>query len=299
MASSGNTATSHPAASAASYASRIRSTFPSRSPTLVLSWHRPTRTLGIRPGYPAPRTGQTVAMAKVAAAVDAEALVRDASLSLGRLLDTDKAARHVLVDLDSRAELAATTDDELARWKGHELLRIAARDLLGLDALETIAAALATMASDTLAAAVQLAGAPHLAVIGMGKLGGRELNYSSDVDILFVGDGDAAELEGAARAVVAIARHCFRVDLNLRPEGRNGALVRSVESYEAYWDRWAEPWEFQALLKARFVAGDSSLGKRFTTSAAAHLWARPFNAESIRSVRAMKARAEADVARRG
>jgi glutamate-ammonia-ligase adenylyltransferase len=238
-------------------------------------------------------------MAKVAAAVGAEALVREASLSLGRLLDTDGGARDVLVDLSSRPALAAATAEELARWKHHELLRIAARDLLGLDPLETVAGSLAAMASDTLAAAVQLAGMPRIAVIGMGKLGGHELNYSSDVDIVFVGDGDAAELETAARAVVAIARRCFRIDLNLRPEGRNGALVRTVESYEAYWDRWAEPWEFQALLKARFAAGDAALGERFTTSAAAHLWARPFNAESIRSVRAMKARAEADVARRG
>ena len=85
----------------------------------------------------------------------------------------------------------------------------------------------------------------------MGKLGGRELNYSSDIDLMFVGDGPAGEVEAAARALMAVTRPCFRVDLNLRPEGRDGSLVRTVESYEAYWDQWAEPWEFQALLKAR------------------------------------------------
>ncbi|MEY2402737.1 MAG: [glutamine synthetase] adenylyltransferase / [glutamine synthetase]-adenylyl-L-tyrosine, partial [Acidimicrobiaceae bacterium] len=140
-----------------------------------------------------------------------------------------------------------------------------------------------------------------LAVIGMGKLGGRELNYASDVDVMLVSDGerDPAVVERSARAAIDIARRCFRVDMNLRPEGRNGALVRTRPSYEAYWERWAEPWEFQALLKARFVGGDQSLGTAFEASAASHLWARPFTAESIRAVRAMKVRAEADVARRG
>jgi glutamate-ammonia-ligase adenylyltransferase len=238
-------------------------------------------------------------MAKVAAAVDAEAVVREASLSLGRLLDTDKSARSVLADLDARRAVDNSSVDELIRWKRHELLRIAARDLLGCDPFESVVAALATMAADTLSGALSLADADHLAVIGMGKLGGRELNYASDVDIVFVGEGEAGKLEDSARAAVAIARRCFRVDLNLRPEGRSGALVRTLESHEAYWERWAEPWEFQALLKARPVAGDPALGARYAASAAGHLWARPFTAESIRAVRAMKARAEAEVARRG
>ena len=87
----------------------------------------------------------------------------------------------------------------------------------------------------------------------MGKLGGCELNYASDVDVMLV---SAADLDPAiaahdGKAVIDLARRCFRVDLNLRPEGRNGALVRTLASYEAYWDRWAEPWEFQALLRAR------------------------------------------------
>jgi glutamate-ammonia-ligase adenylyltransferase len=232
-------------------------------------------------------------------AVAAEAVVREASLSLGRLLDTDPEARAVLADLEVRPAVKASTVDELVGWKQRELLRIAARDLLGRDTLETVAAALASMATDTLGAAMDLAGTEQLAIIGMGKLGGRELNYASDVDLIFVGEGDPAALDRSARTVVDIARRCFRVDLNLRPEGRNGALVRSLESHEAYWDRWAEPWEFQALLKARFVAGDAEIGARFDASAAAHLWSRPFTAESIRAVRALKARAEAEVARRG
>ncbi|MEY2449660.1 MAG: [glutamine synthetase] adenylyltransferase / [glutamine synthetase]-adenylyl-L-tyrosine [Acidimicrobiaceae bacterium] len=232
---------------------------------------------------------------------DAETVLRNASRSLGRLLDTDPDAHAVLGDLDRRAPVDASSVDGLVRWKRHEFLRIAARDLLRVDAFELVAAALAAMAADVLDASVHLAGGEGLAVIGMGKLGGRELNYASDVDVMLVSDGerDPAVVERSARAAIDIARRCFRVDMNLRPEGRNGALVRTRPSYEAYWERWAEPWEFQALLKARFVGGDQSLGTAFEASAASHLWARPFTAESIRAVRAMKVRAEADVARRG
>ncbi|MEY2422708.1 MAG: [glutamine synthetase] adenylyltransferase / [glutamine synthetase]-adenylyl-L-tyrosine [Acidimicrobiaceae bacterium] len=240
-------------------------------------------------------------MSDALAVEEAIAVVRNASRSLARLLDSDPEAPAVLDDLGHRAPVDTASVDGLVRWKRHEFLRIAARDLLGIDALEPVAAGLAAMAADVLDAAVRLADGDGLAVIGMGKLGGRELNYASDVDVMLVGERehDPDALERSARAAVDIARRCFRVDLNLRPEGRDGALVRTLPSYEAYWDRWADPWEFQALLKARSVGGDKALGAAFDASAAAHLWARPFTAESIRSVRAMKARAEADVARRG
>lgn len=231
----------------------------------------------------------------------ARTVVRNASRSLGRLLDSDPAAGDVLERLDDRAPVDASSVDGLVRWKQHEFLRIAARDLLGLDDFERVVAAISLLATDVLDSAVRLAGGDGLAVIGMGKLGGGELNYASDVDVMLVTDGetDPRESDRTARAVVDIARRCFRVDLNLRPEGRNGALVRTLASYEAYWERWAEPWEFQALLKARAVGGHADLGRAFDASALAHLWAKPFSAESIRSVRAMKVRAEADVARRG
>ncbi len=214
--------------------------------------------------------------------------VTAASRSLTELVLSDPMAVDVLDDLDSRPSL----DEDVRRWKRLELLRIATRDLLGLDDLPAVGAGLARMAGDVLATAA--AGAEGLAVIGMGKLGGSELNYSSDVDIMFVGD-DAR----AARAVLEVARTCFRVDVDLRPEGRDGPLVRSLESYEAYWNRWAHTWEFQALLKARPVAGDPELGDRFAAAAAARVWKRPFTAEDLRAVRSMKARAEAELARKG
>jgi glutamate-ammonia-ligase adenylyltransferase len=226
--------------------------------------------------------------------------VTAASRSLTELCLSDPVAIDVLADLDRRPVLEDGAD--LRRWKRLELLRIAARDLLGLDDLPVVGAALARLAREVLqraCAAAGPAGGAGLAVIGMGKLGGAELNYSSDVDVMFVGAGPADDDARAARAVLEVARTCFRVDVDLRPEGRDGPLVRSLASYEAYWERWAHTWEFQALLKARPVAGDADLGSRFHAAAQERLWARPFSADDLRYVRAMKARAESELARKG
>jgi len=226
-----------------------------------------------------------------------------ASRSLTELLVADADALEVLADLERARPVGAPGSvEELRRRKQLELLRIAARDLTGVDDLPAVGRALAELASAVLAAAHRLAGSPPLAVIGMGKLGGAELNYASDIDVMFVapanGDG-GADADRAARAVLAASRSCFRVDANLRPEGRDGPLTRTLESYQAYWDRWAETWEFQALLKARPVAGDPSLGAAFAARADQQLWSRPFTPDDLRAVRAMKARSEADLARRG
>ena len=221
-------------------------------------------------------------------------VVTGASRFLARLLATDPAALGVLADLDRRVEVVGATAEDLATEKQRELLRIAGRDLAGLDILEVVGANLARLADDVLGAALRLGGddTAGLAVIAMGKLGGRELNYASDIDVLFVGDGDA-------RPVMDVARTCFRVDADLRPEGRNGPLVRSLASYEAYWDRWASTWEFQALLKARAVAGRADLGSGFLAAASERVWSRPFGADELREVRAMKTRTEEQLSRRG
>jgi len=225
---------------------------------------------------------------------DAIVAVTAASRALTDVCLSDARAIEVLAALDRRPALEAEDAAALARWKRLELLRIAARDLLGRDGLETVVGALTALAGDVLDAAWRLAVEPPLAVIAMGKLGGRELNYASDIDVMFVGEG-----EGAARQITEVARTCFRVDADLRPEGRDGPLVRSLESFEAYWDRWAQTWEFQALLKARPVGGAAELGAAFLTAAQKRLWERPFSADDVRSVRAMKARAEDVLARKG
>ncbi|MFP5318676.1 MAG: bifunctional [glutamine synthetase] adenylyltransferase/[glutamine synthetase]-adenylyl-L-tyrosine phosphorylase [Acidimicrobiia bacterium] len=232
---------------------------------------------------------------------DALIAVVAASRSLTELLVADAAAIEVLAALDRRCPIGGPeTAEELRRAKQLEYLRIAARDLTGRDDLPAVGRALASLGADVLRAAHALAGSPPLAVIGMGKLGGRELNYASDVDVVFVAaENDDGDADRAARALMNAARTCFRVDADLRPEGRDGRLTRTVGSYEAYWDRWAQTWEFQALIKARPVAGDTDLGAAFHARAQERLWTRPFAPEDLRAVRSMKARSEAELARRG
>lgn len=239
------------------------------------------------------------------ALAEAFVAVAAASRSATRLIETDPAALDVLADLDAggtgtpgptglRGVIEAADPQQLVRAKRLVQLRITARDLLGRATLEYTTAGLADLAAAVLDTAVRLAGAEGMAVVGMGKLGGRELNYASDVDVLFV-EGDARR----ARAVLDVARRCYRVDANLRPEGRDGALTRSVDSYRSYWDRWAQPWEFQALLKAVPVAGDHEVGRSWAEAASARVWGRRLTPDDLRSLRALKVRAEAEVQRRG
>jgi glutamate-ammonia-ligase adenylyltransferase len=180
----------------------------------------------------------------------------------------------------------------LSRWKALEVLRIAASDLAGNIDLGEVGRALADLADNLLGVAAQAGAVGELAVIGMGKLGARELNYGSDIDVLLVGTGQPQRL-------LRLARQAWRTDLDLRPEGRAGPLARSLASYEVYWDRWAQTWEFQALLKARHVAGAPEIGEAFVQAASRRVWGRPVGDEELRSLRSMKARAEQVVADRG
>jgi glutamate-ammonia-ligase adenylyltransferase len=189
-----------------------------------------------------------------------------------------------------------------------EIVRIALYDLgqpgavRGVDA---VGAALADLAGAALDASLALARADlsgpgagrfpadevartRLAVIGMGKAGAGELNYVSDVDVVFVCAGDPAGVNPAPR-IVTIATRLARwtmsglgdigdepplwpVDVNLRPEGKDGALVRTVESHATYYRRWAKDWEFQALLKARPLAGDLALGRSYAEAVLPLVW---------------------------
>jgi [glutamine synthetase] adenylyltransferase / [glutamine synthetase]-adenylyl-L-tyrosine phosphorylase len=227
-----------------------------------------------------------------------------ASRSLGRLLVAEPDALEVLAHLRERPSLDEAADiDAVARWKRLELLRIAARDLTGEAELVETTADLSRLGRDVLASAHRLAVAgadgTRLAVIGMGKLGAGELNYASDLDVMMIGDGDGGALARAGRAVLELAGRCFRIDANLRPEGRDGPLVRSLASYQAYWDRWAEPWERQALLKAAPAAGDADLAASWQAAAQEVVWHRPFTSDDLRQLRAMKARTEQLMRQRG
>ncbi|SED34206.1 glutamate-ammonia-ligase adenylyltransferase [Streptomyces sp. 3213] len=192
------------------------------------------------------------------------------------------------------------------------LLSIAARDVCGTTDLAQTAAELADLATATLRAALAIARAAapddaalcRLAVIAMGKCGGHELNYVSDVDVIFVGEAVEGADEGKAlRAATKLAAHMMRicsettvegsiwpVDANLRPEGRNGPLVRTLASHLAYYQRWAKTWEFQALLKARPVAGDLALGAEYVTALEPLVWKAAERENFVTDVQKMRRR---------
>ncbi|MDT7844798.1 bifunctional [glutamine synthetase] adenylyltransferase/[glutamine synthetase]-adenylyl-L-tyrosine phosphorylase [Streptomyces justiciae] len=192
------------------------------------------------------------------------------------------------------------------------LLSIAARDVCGTTDVAETAAELADLATATLRAALAIARAAapedaalcRLAVIAMGKCGGHELNYVSDVDVIFVGEAvDGADEGKALRAATKLASHMMRVcsettvegsiwpvDANLRPEGRNGPLVRTLASHLAYYQRWAKTWEFQALLKARPVAGDIELGEEYVAALEPLVWKAAERENFVADVQKMRRR---------
>ncbi|WP_372497007.1 bifunctional [glutamine synthetase] adenylyltransferase/[glutamine synthetase]-adenylyl-L-tyrosine phosphorylase [Pseudonocardia humida] len=194
------------------------------------------------------------------------------------------------------AALRTAYHDELMVLAADDMAAVGERDLPVLDVAD-VAARLADLAAAALRAALAVAlaeveGDPgRLAVIAMGKCGGRELNYVSDVDVVFVADpADPATTRLATRLMRVAGEACFEVDANLRPEGRQGALVRTLEGHVAYYERWAKTWEFQALLKARPVAGDPELGAAYAAAVAPMVWSAAGRTDFVADVQAMRRR---------
>ncbi|MEA3215810.1 MAG: [glutamine synthetase] adenylyltransferase / [glutamine synthetase]-adenylyl-L-tyrosine, partial [Acidimicrobiia bacterium] len=189
-----------------------------------------------------------------------EAAIRDPRL-LAPLRDQADLAAERPIEAFTASAGKVVNPAELRTWKRAELTRIALRDLLGYADLGQVGRELSGLADAALGTALRLSEPPErLAVIGMGKLGGQELNYASDVDVLFVHDGDAEAAVAAARRLLAIMNQqtaegiVFRTDTDLRPEGRSGPLSRTVTAFADYYRSWAGHWERQALIKSRFVA---------------------------------------------
>jgi [glutamine synthetase] adenylyltransferase / [glutamine synthetase]-adenylyl-L-tyrosine phosphorylase len=152
-----------------------------------------------------------------------------------------------------------------------------------------------------------------LLVVGMGRLGGAELGYGSDADVLFVHEphegADEAVAQDQALEVVQELRRLLGspgpdpqlgLDADLRPEGKNGPLVRSLASYRAYYARWSLTWESQALLRATPIAGEEDLGRRFVQLIDPLRWpADGLTPNQVREIRTLKARMEAERLPRG
>jgi glutamate-ammonia-ligase adenylyltransferase len=221
---------------------------------------------------------------------------------LGRTHAPEELIDAALDTLRWRADVTARRSG-LRRFKRRELLRIAARDLVDLAEIETTARELADLADACVEAAVRaLEPSVPFAVIGMGRLGGRELSYASDIDVLFVYDGsspaDFAAAESTATGLMAeigattAEGQTFRIDANLRPEGKQGPLARSFDGYRQYYEKWALTWELQSLLRARVVAGDRDLATRFLALVETFVYRDPFPPDAAREVRRIKARVE-------
>ncbi len=253
----------------------------------------------------------------------------------GSSLPSEEHMRSALLD-SVGAEDGFAADGSDASWvalrvRYRQLLAsIAAYDLLSaspVDQLGFVAARLADAAGAALEASLcvartrvssggaagglfprdQVAGA-RLAVIGMGKTGARELNYVSDVDVIFVAGADDALIDavGESRIVdiatrlavqtmrgisgVEVEPPLWEVDANLRPEGKQGALVRTLDSHLSYYDRWAKSWEFQALLKARPIAGDAELGEAYVAAVQPKIWTSAARENFVDSVQRMRER---------
>ncbi|WP_405116811.1 bifunctional [glutamine synthetase] adenylyltransferase/[glutamine synthetase]-adenylyl-L-tyrosine phosphorylase [Micromonospora sp. NBC_01405] len=207
------------------------------------------------------------------------------------------------LDLTAAARVTASAQPIAVLRQAYRLalLRIAAADLTGGRALEQTMAALSALADATLGAAYDIAVGelpegtprPRLGVVAMGKCGGGELNYVSDVDVIFLCAEDD-ELPAATTVATRLIHICglvaWPVDAALRPEGNRGPLVRTLASHLAYYRRWARTWEFQALLKARPAAGDLALSQEWIDQLAPLLWRAAERPEAVEDVRSMRRR---------
>lgn len=218
---------------------------------------------------------------------------------------------------------------QLRRFRNRAYLRIALRDVLGLADIPSLTREISRVAEVVLAGAVagikkrqeKEIGVPlahgetpcGFVVLGMGKLGGEELNFSSDIDLIYVyetDNGSAGPLslhayftrfaEILTRVVSEVTEEgfAFRVDLRLRPEGTRGALVNSLRSLEAYYEAFGRTWERAALLKARPVAGDLALGEQVLAMLQPYIYRRSLDLKQLKEIRELNRQIKQELNRR-
>jgi len=300
----------------------------------LLAFRQVSEALGNSPWYlrllrdntlTARRMAQVLASSRYATG-----LLLRAPEAVGMLADIDELASRPADALLAEALAAVHRHDSAADAAGavlairrRELLRTAMAYVLGLTSVQGRGEALTTVAAVTVAAALdaavreaEQASGPlptRLAVIAMGRFGGREMGFASDADVMFVHDPvPGASEEAASRAAHAVAENlrallatprpdpALQIDAGLRPEGRQGPLVRTLASYRAYYRRWSLPWEAQALLRAGFVAGDRGVGDAFIAMADEIRYPDGgIPDDSVREIRRIKARVEAERMPRG
>jgi len=147
----------------------------------------------------------------------------------------------------------------------------------------------------------QLKSEMNLGIIAMGRWGGRELGFGSDADAMFVYQSSEADAQTEAEKIASLIMSMtkdslleFELDLGLRPEGKNGPRVRSIESYQAYYEKWADTWEFQALLRARIIGCDDALAQDFTQLIDRYRYPAELSSAQLTEIRRIKARVESE-----
>ncbi len=250
------------------------------------------------------------------------------------VMDTEKTSAIMYQELKQSISRFASVEQKLSilrRYKRRETLRIGLRDLLKITDVETTTLELSNLAEAALQHCYEIGhdqvmkerfGTPlnedsnapcRFAVIGMGKLGGYELNFSSDIDLIFVYSDDAhtdmgyenseyfsrlCEFIIKAMSEITAAGYVFRVDIRLRPESSSGVIIRSMESYESYYEGWGDLWERQALIKARPVAGDMAFGDAFIRMIQPFVYQRYLDGVTLSEIKADIRRTKARIEER-
>lgn len=213
----------------------------------------------------------------------------------------------VMATLERHQESEDSARKALRGFRRRELLRIALSSMIGVSDITAVGRALSTLSLAYLEGILRLARTPQdgieFAIIAMGRLGGAELGLGSDLDVLYVfRDAGAADQAHAVaeRIVKDVSRLSedllfpVELDAGLRPEGKNGPIVRSLDAYSAYYKRWALGWEAQALLRAAAYVGDEKLSQDFLEMAATYRYPQSFQDDEAREIRRIKARVEAE-----
>ncbi len=234
---------------------------------------------------------------------------------LPRSLAELKAEMHAAAGRQSSSVAAVEAIRAIRR---RELFRVAAGDLLGENDVLSVGAALTDLASATIDATLAVAReasgeqVPRIAVIAMGRWGGREMSYASDADAMFVMEDATDDVSDPTKVATTVinevrtlltrpsADPSLSIDADLRPEGKGGALIRSLNAYRNYYGRWSSTWELQALVRADALAGDEKLGKALMAEIDAHRWPEDgLSATQLTEIRKLKARVEAERLPRG
>ena len=250
------------------------------------------------------------------------------------VMDTQKTSKTMYQELEQSISRFASVEQKLRilrRYKRRETLRIGLRDLLKVADVETTTLELSNLAEAALQHCYEIGrdqimkpkfGTPlneegtapcRFAIIGMGKLGGYELNFSSDIDLIFVYSDDAQTDTGndnseyfsrfcefiiKAMSEITPDGYVFRVDIRLRPESSAGVIIRSMESYESYYEGWGDLWERQALIKARPVAGDMAFGDEFIRMIQPFVYQRYLDGVTLTEIKADIRRTKARIEER-